>query len=47
MPLQTDTPSNKSATATPSVKYDYPITSPPSSSANKNQTIPESSESDR
>ena len=47
---QTDTPSNKSATATPSVKYDYPITpitSPPSSSANKNQTIPESSESDR
>ena len=47
---QTDTPSNKSATATPSVKYDYPITPitpPPSSSANKNQMVPESSESAR
>ena len=47
---QTDTPSNKSATVTPSVKYDYPITpiTPPlSSSANKNQMIPESSESGR
>ncbi len=45
-----DTHSNKSATATPSVQYDYPITpiTPlPSSSANKNQMVPESLESDR
>lgn len=47
---QTDTPSNKNAMVTPSVKYDYPITpiTPlPSSSANKTQIMNETSESDR